>query len=117
MRRKQRRLRRKAKKEAEERLKAEQEAEKDKSGKKTKRPRSRARKESPRLDNVDIVEYERWLAETISANMDSFLSKKHNGSDSEFARVNDMVSSYLSSIKKLRIGLVKVRQKAKLEFK
>ena len=100
-----------------ENLKAEQEAEKDKSGKKAKRPRSRARKESPRLDNVDIVEYERWLAETISANMDSFLSKKHNGSDSEFARVNDMVSSYLSSIKKLRIGLVKVRQKTKLEFK
>jgi hypothetical protein len=98
--------------------KAAEEAEKDKTGK-SKRSRSRrsSSREVPTLKNVDMVEYERWLAEIVAENMDKFLSKKHNGSDSERDKMNDMVSSYFSAIKNLRMGLVKTRQQTKTEFK
>lgn len=100
-----------------EELKAAEEAKNDKTGGKNKRVRSRSIRQTPTLQNVDTVEYERWLAEIIAANMDKFLSKKNNGSDSEQNKMNDMVSSYFNAIKNLRMGLVKIRQQTKIEFK
>ena len=100
-----------------EEAKAAEEAKKNQGNEKTKRSRTQSVRVSPTLKNVNLVEYERWLAETIAANMDKFLSKKHNGSDSEQSKMNDMVSSYFNAVKNLRIALVKIRQQTKIEFK
>ena len=98
--------------------KEEAEARKNaKEGKKVKKERSASRRLSPTLANVDLIEYERWVAEVVASNMDKFISKKNNGSDSERDKMNDQVSVYLTAVKNIRIGLVKIRQQTKLEFK
>lgn len=86
-------------------------------GKKVKKERSSSRRLSPTLANVDLIEYERWVAEVVASNMDKFVSKKNNGSDSERDKMNDQVSIYLTAVKNIRIGLVKIRQQTKQEFK
>ena len=62
-------------------------------------------------------EYERWLAEICSTNVEKFQTVKNNGNRSENNRMSDVVSEYFTAIRKLRIGLVKVRQLAQIEFK
>ena len=89
----------------------------EKEGKKVKKERSASRRLSPTLANVDLIEYERWVAEVVASNMDKFIGKKNNGSDSERDKMNDQVSVYLTAVKNIRIGLVKIRQQTKLEFK
>ena len=89
----------------------------EKEGKKVKKERSASRRLSPTLANVDLIEYERWVAEVVASNMDKFIGKKNNGSDSERDKMNDQVSIYLTAVKNIRIGLVKIRQQTKLEFK
>ena len=49
--------------------------------------------------------------------MDKFLSKKNNGSESEQNKMNDAVSEYMTAVQKIRIGLVKIRQQTKIQFK
>lgn len=71
----------------------------------------------PTLANVDLIEYERWLAEVCSTNVENFQRVKSNGSRSEVNRMSDAVSEYFTAIRKLRIGLAKVRQLAQIEFK
>ena len=88
----------------------------EKEGKPVKKERN-SRRISPTLANVDLIEYERWVAEIVAANMDKFISRKNNGSDSERDKMNDQVSIYLTAVKNIRIGLVKIRQQTKLEFK
>ena len=86
-------------------------------GKKKKRSRSTARRAVPTLANVDMIEYERWLSQVVASNMDKFLGKRNNGSDSERDKMNNMVSVYLTAVKDIRLGLVKIRQQTKIEFK
>ena len=62
-------------------------------------------------------EYERWLAEVCSTNVENFQRVKSNGSRSENNRMSDMVSEYFTAVRKLRIGLAKVRQLSNIEFK
>ncbi|MBR2373312.1 MAG: hypothetical protein IKA87_03680 [Lentisphaeria bacterium] len=71
----------------------------------------------PTLANVDLVEYERWLADITSENADKFQRTKNNGTRSEVERMNTMVSEYFTAIRMLRIALVKIRQNTKIEFK
>ena len=71
----------------------------------------------PTLANVDLIEYERWLAEVCSTNVENFQRVKNNGTRSENNRMSDMVSEYFTAIRKLRIGLAKVRQLTQIEFK
>lgn len=104
-----------------------------------KRSRRRSQKVYPNLSNVDIVEYERWIAERIAANLDSFISRNsrffrntsvssgrsrrsnsrsYKGfSSNEHEKVHNLVSEYLTAIKDIRLGLVKARQLTKIEFK
>ena len=96
-------------------LEAEKESKEE--GSKKKRSRSTARRAVPTLANVDMIEYERWLSQVVASNMDKFLGKRNNGSDSERDKMNDMVSVYLTAVKNIRIGLVKIRQQTKIEFK
>ena len=86
-------------------------------GKSKKRTRSRVSAVRPTLANVDLVEYERWIAEVTAGNMDKFLNLKNNGSESERNKMNDAVNEYMSAVQKIRIGLVKLRQQTKIEFK
>lgn len=97
-------------------LKAEEAEKSEKGTKRKRRSRSRASRAVPTLANVDIVEYERWLAEQIAANMDKFLSRKNNGNSSERSKVNDAVNTYMTAIKNFRISLVKIRQQTKIKF-
>ena len=94
-----------------------EEAREEANGKRKKRSRSRASVLRPTLANVDLVEYERWIAEVTAGNMDKFLSKKNNGSESECNKMNDAVSEYMTAVQKIRIGLVKIRQQTKIQFK
>lgn len=98
-------------------LAAEKESAAGSDRQKKKRTRSSARRAVPTLANVDIIEYERWLSQVVASNMDKFLGKRNNGSDSERDKMNNMVSVYLTAVKDIRLGLVKIRQKTKMEFK
>ena len=71
----------------------------------------------PTLANVDLIEYERWLAEICSTNVEKFQTVKHNGNRSENNRMSDAVREYFTAIRKIRIGLAKVRQVTQIEFK
>ena len=103
-----------------------------------KRSRRRVPKVQPNLGNVDIIEYERWIAERTAANLDSFLNRNSrfyrnnvsSGKNSkrsrrtykgfasnEHEKVHNLVSEYLSAVKDIRMGLVKARQLLKIEFK
>ena len=116
--------------------KEEQAESEDKSGK--KRSGRRSAKVFPTLSNVDMIEYERWLAERISENLDTFVSrnsrffrntpssrksgrrdtKRYKGfSSDEHLKVHSSVSQYLTAIKELRLGLVKARQLTNIEYK
>ena len=86
-------------------------------GKKSRPKRRNVTAPKPTLANVDLIEYERWLAEICSTNVEKFQTVKNNGNRSENNRVSDMVSEYFTAIRKLRIGLAKVRQLAQIEFK
>ena len=86
-------------------------------GKKSPARRRNVTPPKPTLANVDLIEYERWLAEVCSTNVENFQRVKSNGSRSENNRMSDMVSEYFTAIRKLRIGLAKVRQTADIEFK
>lgn len=96
---------------------ANEAAKEETKGKKKKRSRSRVSSLRPTLANVNLVEYERWIAEVTAENMDKFLSRKNNGTESERNKMNDAVSEYMTAIQKIRIGLVKIRQQVKIEFK
>jgi len=85
--------------------------------KKDKNKRKVAAAPNPRLDNVDLVEYERWLAEVFSANAEKLQNAKSNGSRSEVEKVNNAVSSYFTAVRQLRFGLAKIRQNTKIQFK
>lgn len=104
-------------KEKEEQKAAGENADEGKKGRKSRRSRSRSRRIMPTLANVDLIEYERWLAEIVAHNMDKFINKRNNGSDSERDKMNDQVSVYLTSVKNIRLGLVKIRQQTKVQFK
>ena len=115
--------------------KEEQAASENPNGK--KRSSSRSAKVFPTLSNVDMIEYERWLAERISENMDIFISRnsrffrktpasrnsgksnrRYKGfSSNEHLKVHESVSQYLTAIKELRLGLVKARQLTNIEYK
>ena len=86
-------------------------------GKKSPPKKRNATPPKPTLANVDLIEYERWLAEVCSTNVENFQRVKSNGSRSENNRMGDMVSEYFTAIRKLRIGLAKVRQLTQIEFK
>ncbi len=86
-------------------------------GKKSPPRKRNATPPKPTLANVDLIEYERWLAEVCSTNVENFQRVKSNGSRSEVNRMSDAVSEYFTAIRKLRIGLAKVRQLAQIEFK
>ena len=86
-------------------------------GKKSSPKKRNAPPPKPTLANVDLIEYERWLAEICSANVENFQRVKNNGSRSENNLMSDMVSEYFTAIRKLRIGLAKVRQLTQIEFK
>ena len=97
--------------------------------KKNRRSRKRYRKMYPNLSNVDLVEYERWLADRIAANLDSFAKSnsrfwnsrsktRYRGfASNEAEKVHNYVSLYQDAIKKIRLDLVKARQQIKMEFK
>ena len=95
----------------------EQAAAPAKGGKKSPPKRRNATPPKPTLANVDLIEYERWLAEVCSTNVENFQRVKSNGSRSENNRMSDMVSEYFTAVRKLRIGLAKVRQLSNIEFK
>ena len=95
-------------------LQAEEDSENSK-GKKNKRRRITA--PAPTLANVDLIEYERWLADMTSGNAEKFHNLKNNGSRSEVEKMNVLVSEYFTAINQLRFGLAKIRQKTKLNFK
>ena len=103
-----------------------------------KRSRRSAFRGHPNLSNVDIPEYERWLAEKNAESLDSFISRnsrffrnnavartgnKRNRrtykgfASNEHEKVHNMVSAYLTAIKDIRLGLVKARQLTDIEFK
>ena len=86
-------------------------------GKKSPPKKRNATPPKPTLANVDLIEYERWLAEICSTNVENFQRVKSNGSRSENNRMSDMVSEYFTAIRKLRVGLAKVRQTTDIEFK
>ena len=86
-------------------------------GKKSPPRKRNATPPKPTLANVDLIEYERWLAEVCSTNVENFQRVKSNGSRSENNRMSDTVSEYFTAIRKLRIGLAKVRQLTQIEFK
>ncbi len=86
-------------------------------GKKSPPKKRNATPPKPTLANVDLIEYERWLAEVCSTNVENFQRVKSNGSRSENNRMGDMVSEYFTAIRKIRIGLAKVRQLTQIEFK
>jgi hypothetical protein len=88
--------------------------------------------------NVDMIEYERWLAERISENLNTFTSRnsrffrntpssrksgkrdtrRYKGfSSDEHLKVHGCVTQYLNAIKELRMGLVKARQSTNIEYK
>ncbi|MBE6384275.1 MAG: hypothetical protein E7048_01275 [Lentisphaerae bacterium] len=118
--------------------KEKEEMAEEENGKGKKRSRRRSQKVTPNLSNVDLIEYERWLAERTAANLDSFVSRnsrffrnnvsagkssKRNRrtykgfSSNEHEKVHNLVSEYLTAIKDIRLGLVKARQLTKIEFK
>ena len=99
--------------------KAARQEEKESAEKKDKKSKKSRRVIVPRptLANVDLVEYERWLADITSENADKFQRTKNNGTRSEVERMNTMVSEYFTAIRMLRIALVKIRQNTKIEFK
>ena len=111
------------------REKKETEEETQEEGKNKGRRSKRQPKVYPTLSNVDLIEYERWLAERISANIEAFeranakfmnpRSKvRYKGfSSNEAEKVQSSVGAYLDAVRKIRIGLVKVRQQIKMEFK
>ena len=86
-------------------------------GRKSSSRRRNVTPPKPTLANVDLIEYERWLAEVCSTNVEKFQTNKNNGNRSENNRMSDMVSEYFTAIRKLRIGLAKIRQFAQIEFK
>lgn len=97
--------------------KAEEDDENNTSKKKKSKKRRRMTAPSPTLANVDLIEYERWLADIASTNAEKFQNGKNNGSRSEVEKMNTLVSEYFTAIRMLRIGLVKLRQNTKLDFK
>lgn len=98
--------------------KEEQNPAKDDKASRTRRRSARKTSRSvPTLRNVDMIEYERWLAEVTAVNMEKFLRRKSNGSRSEQEKMGNAVSEYLNAIKDLRMVLVKIRQNTKIEFK
>ena len=86
-------------------------------GKKSSHRRRNATPPKPTLANVDLIEYERWLAEVCSTNVENFQRTKSNGSRSENNKMSDAVSEYFTAVRKLRIGLAKIRQLTQIEFK
>lgn len=86
-------------------------------GKKSPPKKRRAAPPKPTLANVDLIEYERWLAEICSTNVENFQRVKNNGSRSENSKMSDAVSEYFTAVRKLRIGLAKARQLTQIEFK
>lgn len=99
-----------------------------------KRPKKRSVKVYPNLKNVDLVEYERWLSERMTENLEKFVSRNsrffrnnvttgkkrrsYKGfSSNEHEKVHNCVSEYLVAIKEIRLGLVKARQLTNIEFK
>lgn len=86
-------------------------------GKKSSHRRRNATPPKPTLANVDLIEYERWLAEVCSTNVENFQRIKSNGSRSENNKMSDAVSEYFTAVRKLRIGLAKIRQLTQIEFK
>lgn len=97
--------------------KAAEETDNDTSSKKKKGKRRRIAVPSPTLANVDLIEYERWLADITSENAEKFQNKKNNGSKSEVERMNVLVSEYFTAIRLLRLGLAKLRQQTKFTYK
>ena len=85
--------------------------------KKTKKRSRKALTPNPTLANVDLIEYERWLAEVCSGNAEKFQRSKNNGSKSEAEKMNNLVGEYFTAVRKLRIGLAKIRQNTNIEFK
>jgi hypothetical protein len=103
-----------------------------------KRSKRRSTKVFPTLANVDVIEYERWLAERVSENLNTFTSRnsrffrntpssrksgkretrRYRGfSSDEHMKVHNYVTQYLTAIKELRLGLVKARQSTNIEYK
>jgi hypothetical protein len=103
-----------------------------------KRSKRRSVKVFPTLANVDMIEYERWLAERISENLNTFTSRnsrffrntpssrksgkrdtrRYKGfSSDEHLKVHGCVTQYLNAIKEIRMGLVKARQSTNIEYK
>lgn len=110
-------------------LREKEEAAEGDDDKKSRRSRKRSKKVFPTLSNVDIVEYERWLADRTAANLESFSKSnsrfwnsrsktRYKGfASNEAEKVHNYVSLYQDAIKKIRLDLVKVRQQIKMEFK
>lgn len=111
-------------------LKDKELAEAQEDGTKGKRAKRNLRGVYPTLKTVDLIEYERWLAERLAANMEKFKknnahafsngksSRRYRGySNNEAEFMHHCVGEYLRAINVLRMGLVKIRQQTKTEFK